>query len=251
MRCWRTTSFPGRRFLLANLALASLALLACSHGKRPALKQVAPVLLAELALAPADLGDQYMVESDGYRDQDGNPVSTPSRDFARQLRSRNATPGAVSDAVATNILITLGEQGESGASEFVDVADDADVGPPNLADYIGQRFQGSHDVRAELVDDFPSYDDATVANRITWQQDVNGTDETIKAYGVYIRSGGLLALVALRAPAEANGSEPEGLRRQAETVVHKQADKLTGPLPAQIAPRSRAKPAGAAGAGKE
>ena len=241
---WRETGLSRRRFLLLNVALAAFALLACSNAKRPALKNVEPFLLAELALAPADLGGLYVVDSDRYLDQDGNSVPVPSKNFIRQLRVKDTTAAASPDTVATVILVTLDDQGELAATEFVDAADDQDVGPANLADYIQQRFPGSHDAHAELIEDFPTYDDATVANRLTWQQPVNGAEQTMKAYGVYIRSGGLLTLVALRAPADSEGNEPESLRHQAETVVHIQADKLTYPPASRIGPRTRSQSTG-------
>ena len=236
---WREIGLSRRRLLLLNVAPAAFALLACSNAKRLALKNVEPLLLAELALAPADLGGLYVVDSDRYLDQDGNSVSAPSKNFIRQLRVKDTTAAASPDTVATVILVTLDDQGQEAATEFVDAADDQDVGPANLADYIQQRIPGSHDAHAELIEDFPTYDDATVANRLTWQQPVNGAEQTMKAYGVYIRSGGLLTLVALRAPADSEGNEPESLRHQAETVVHIQADKLTYPPASRNGPRTR------------
>jgi hypothetical protein len=226
-----------RRPLLFAIAFFAVALLACSSSKKLSSKKLEPVLLAQLALAPADLGAAYAVQQDRYIDDDGNTVAGPTNEFVRQIAEQQPPPAAAEAPAASNILVTLANQGDTAASEFIDAADDQDVGPPNLEDYIQQQVTGSHDVHAELVQDFPDYGDDTVANRLTWQQDVNGADETWKAYGVYVRSGGLLSLIALRAEAMPDGSEPEGLRKEAETAAKKQADKLKSSTPAVIKAR--------------
>jgi len=206
------------------LAYVQVVALACSHPATIA-KRVEPITLARLALAPADLDNAYVVQQDRYFDDDGKPAETPTHEFSRQLRRQDAVPNGV-PAVATGIVITLGDRGVDDATDFVDAAGDADVGPANLQDYIQTQIADSHDVHAELVPGFPSYDDQTVANRLTWQQTVDGGEQVMHSYGVYIRSGGLLALVGVRAPADASGGEPEGLRKQAESAVKRQADKL-------------------------
>ncbi len=200
-------------------------------------KKVEPLVLAELALAPADLGGGYVIDQEQYLDEDGNVSRQPTHEFQRQMRMNGATPEAGAVEVAATILITVGEPGIDKVQEFFDTADDESVGPPNLADFIQQRIPASHDIHAVLLPDFPVYGDDTVANRLTWQQSVNGQEQTMDAYGVYIRSGGRLALVALRAPANASGSEPESLYRQTEAAVKRQSEKLKSQGPSLIAPR--------------
>lgn len=221
-----------RKHLL--LCIAGLALAACSGSHASAVKKVAPVLLAQLAVEPADLDNVYVIEQEGYRDENGNAASAPTPQFVRQLAAKAAQPP---DWPASHILVSVSDLGEESASDFIDAADDENVGPPNLDDYIEAQVPGSHDVHTELVDNFPTYDDDTVANRLTWQQPVDGAEQTWRAYGVYIRSGGLLALVALRAPGEADGPDPEGLLKETMSVSKREADKLKAGAPALLSPR--------------
>lgn len=212
----------------------TLISVACSRGHGGQAKRLAPILLAQLALAPGDLAAAYVVDQEGYRDQNGGAVTVPSAQYVRQLRVREphlaATP-------ATRITVSVDDLGMDNATDFIDAADDASVGPPNLDDYIAAQIPGSHDVHAELIDDFPTYGDDTVANRLSWQQTVNGAEQTWQSYGVYVRSGGLLAFVAVRAPADASGPDADALRRQAEAVSKKQADKLKNGSSAVLSPR--------------
>lgn len=225
-----------RRPLLACVAVFAALLVACSQGKKLSSSRLEPVLLAQLALAPADLGGAYVVIQDRYVDEDGQTVSQPTNEFVRQLSAKPAqTPNP--QETASVVLVSLANQGPGAAADFIDAADDQDVGPPNLESYIQQQVSGSHDVHAELVEDFPSYGDDTVANKLSWQQDANGSEETWAAYGIYVRSGGLISLVALRAPATADGGEPEGLRQEAESATKKQAEKLKSGSPAIVKPR--------------
>lgn len=219
------------------MAAATLLTVSCSSNRRPAVPKVAPVVLAELALAPADLDNMYVIEQDRYLDEDGNPSQTPTHEFERQMRVKGTAAAEGSAAAATVVLVTVGEPGVDKAQEFVDAADDESVGPPNLADFIQQRIPASHDVHAELIPDFPVYGDDTIANRLTWQQTVDGQDQAVTAFGVYVRSGGRLALVALRAPADTSGGEPDALYRQTEAAVKRQAEKLKSQGPSLIGPR--------------
>jgi hypothetical protein len=225
-----------RRPILVLAVVLAVLVVACSSGKKLSSAKLEPVLLAQLALAPADLGGAYVVTQDRYVDEDGQTVAEPTNEFVRQLSARPSQTPSGEDAAVT-VLVSLANQGEGAAADFIDAADDQDVGPPNLESYIEQQVSGSHDVHAELVEDFPSYDDDTVANKLTWQQDANGSEQTWAAYGVYVRAGGLISLVALRAPAAADGAEPEGLRHEAESATKKQAEKLKSGTPAVVKPR--------------
>lgn len=225
-----------RRPIFVCVAVLAALFVACSGGKKLSSNKLEPVLLAQLALAPADLGGAYVVIQDRYVDEDGQTAPAPTNEFVRQLSAKpEQTPSP--QETASVVLVSLANQGEGAASDFIDAAQDQDVGPPNLENYIEQQVNGSHDVHAELVDDFPSYGDDTVANKLTWQQDANGTEETWEAYGVYVRSGGLISLIALRAPAGPDGGEPEGLRQEAESATKKQAEKLKSSSPAVVKPR--------------
>ncbi|MHB8576930.1 MAG: hypothetical protein ACYDCQ_16575 [Dehalococcoidia bacterium] len=232
LRRLKRSVFHGRAVLwLSGLVLTVVA---CSSAHGSPVKMLAPVLLAQLALAPADLDAAYVVDQEGYRDQDGRAASSPTSQYVRQLRLNLPAPA---DKPATRIIVSVDDLGMNSASDFIDAADDQTVGPPNLDDYIMAQIPGAHDVHTELIEDFPSYDDDTVANRLTWQQTVNGTEETWRSYGVYVRSGGLLAFVALRAPEDQNGAEPEGLLKQAMATTKKQADKLKYGNPTVLTPR--------------
>ena len=201
------------------LAGAVLLVTACGGGsKAPA--AVALTALPAIALTPADLGGAYTVQSGQYLDDDAHAVSGTTKQYRRTLARVN---GATQPADL--IIVTVTADGVDAASDFIDSASDKDTGPPNLQAYVAATLPGASDVRATPVDDFPTDDDATVANQLTWQQRSNGTTTTEFAYGVYVRQAGLLAFVAVRAAAN-NGGEPNGLRAQAEQVVKKQADKL-------------------------
>src|SRR5581483_10764525 len=181
---------------------------------------VALTALPAIALTPADLAGAYTVQSSQYLDDDAHPVDGTTKQYRRALaRAAGAT------TPADLIIVTVSDEGVDAASDFIDSASDSDTGPPNLQAYVAATLPGASDVRATPLDDFPSDDDATVANQLTWQESSNGVSATEFAYGVYVRQAGLLAFVAVRAAAS-NGSEPSGLRAQAEQVVKKQADKL-------------------------
>ncbi len=215
------------------MVVALVALTACSGSHAASVKKVAPLVLAQLALTPAELDGVYVVDQAGYRDQDGNASQAPTSQYVRQLRVHDPRPA---DVAADRILISIDDLGEDDAKEFIDASGDPDVGPPDLSDYIQQQFPQAHDVQVELLDDFPTYGDDTVANRLIWHQPANGEDQTWRAYGIYIRSGGLLAFVALRATVEGDAPEPEGLLKEAVSVSKKQADKLKGIQPT-LSPR--------------
>lgn len=213
-----------RRAIVAALAAGLLALTACGSGHRPASQAAAPRLdtLPSVALAPADLAGAYKAQSEGYLNTDGQPVAGTTNQFRRVLALQPDAPAA--DA-ANVILITLNNSGSDQASDFIDSAQDDNTGPPNLEDYVASTVPGSSDVHATLVHDFPSEGDGSAANRLTWQQTVNGTTESVQAYGVYVQQGGMLAFVSVRAT-DTGGGEPAGLRKEAEDVVKKQAAKL-------------------------
>ncbi|HZU75887.1 MAG TPA: hypothetical protein VFA70_03930 [Dehalococcoidia bacterium] len=210
-------------------AAFALAVTACGHSTKKAVVALQPAVLAQLALSPLDAGDGYTVQSERYLDEQGNTASGVTDEFVRQLQL--TAPPAENAPVATHILVSLSETGVDQAAEFIDAADDPDVGPPNLEAYIQAQVAGSHDVHAELVDDFPQVGDDSVANRLTWHSDVDGDDVTWDSYAVYVRSGGLLALVAARA-ADTGHGEPDTLRHEAEELARKQADKLRAGHPA-------------------
>jgi len=113
------------------VALAAFALLACSNAKRPALKNVEPFLLSELALAPADLGGLYVVDSDRYLDQDGKSVPAPSKnvalgaDWIKDFTSTDAEKGLQAKGNipnATSLLGTSVNERAAARSWFVPAA---------------------------------------------------------------------------------------------------------------------------------
>jgi hypothetical protein len=196
-----------------------LLIAACGGGSKGS-AAVALTALPAIALTPADLAGAYTVQNGQYLDDDAHAVSGTTKQYRRTLaRAKGATQPA------DLIIVTVSDDGVDAASDFIDSASDKDTGPPNLQAYIAAAVPGASDVRATPVDDFPSDDNATVANQLTWQENSNGVMTTEFAYGVYVRQAGLLAFVALRAAAS-NGGEPSGLRAQAEQVVKRQADKL-------------------------
>ena len=207
--------------MLAALVVLSVA---CARRGTAAIRVVPPLALAQLALAPADAGDMYKVDSERYLDDDGNTAPAPTTMFIRQL-SLVGSPADDAPAEATYILVTVGDRGKDAVTEFIDAADDSAVGPPNLEAYIGQQFPGSKDIRAELDEDFPDVGDQSVANKVTWTQPVDGADQVWSSYAVYIQSGDLLALGALRIAGD-DQAALDGLRKQAEVLAKKQADKL-------------------------
>lgn len=225
-------SARGRPLGFAVLALLAMAAIGCAR-QRPkveAAKTLPPVVLALLALGPADLDGLYTLTSEQYVDEDGALSSVPTHEFERRLAVKNPLPAGSAPPAASRLLITLGDKGTNAASEFVDATDDEDVGPANVEENVRQQLTDAYDVHAELLHDFDSVGDDTVAFRVTWRQ---GADQ-VRSYWAYIRSGGFLALVALGSVLDSGGNEPEGLRRQAETLVRKQADKLkvsTEPTP--------------------
>src|SRR5579883_619232 len=93
----------GHWLLLAGMALLALAFVACTHGRTAQAKKVSPVVLALLALAPADLGGAYTVSSDQYVDDDGQPSAQPTHEFERRLTLKPPAKGAAPPA--SNILI--------------------------------------------------------------------------------------------------------------------------------------------------
>ena len=225
------------RYSLAATASAGVLLLAaCGHGQNRAAAVAQPVVLAQLALSPADLDDQYDVQSDRYLDSDGNTAPVATQEFIRQLQIKE--PAAGEAPVASRILISLSDLGTDGATEFMDAAGDASVGPPNLEDYIQKQIAGSGNVHDDLLDDFPSTGDDSVANRLSWDSETEGQPVTWYSYAVYIRDGGLLGLVAARAEDSGHG-EPDGLRKEAESLVKKQADKMRGSRVLAPAPGAR------------
>src|SRR5579871_713878 len=123
----------GRWALLGGLVALVLAFTACAQGHTAQAKKVSPVVLALLALAPADLGGAYTITADQYVDDDGHPVAQPTHEFERRLALK-APPSGAATAVASNILITLGQKTSEEAAEFVTAADDEDVGPANVED---------------------------------------------------------------------------------------------------------------------
>jgi hypothetical protein len=214
------------RLLLVGAVVLVLVLCGCTHNKTTVARVVPPLLLAQLALGPADLDGAYLIASDQYVDEDGAPVAAPTREFERRFTAPSSTSDGRQPRPAVAILITLGDKGSDQAAEFVMAADDEDVGPANLADDLHQQVPDAHDVHVELLQDFETIGDATVAFRLSWLQGASGEEQAWRAYRVYVRSGGMLALVALRAQAEPSGSEPDGLRRQVEAIARKQADRL-------------------------
>src|SRR5690348_16548431 len=82
----------GRWALLAGMAALALVFVACTHGRTVQAKKVSPVVLALLALAPADLGGAYMVSSDQYVDDDGQPVAQATHEFERRLAVKAQPP---------------------------------------------------------------------------------------------------------------------------------------------------------------
>src|SRR5690242_18715443 len=112
----------GRWALLAGLAALALALTACTHGRTAQAKKVSPVVLALLALAPADLGGAYSVTSDQYVDDDGHPVAQPTHEFERRLAAKPQPPKGLAAPPASNILITLGQRTTDEVAEFVTAA---------------------------------------------------------------------------------------------------------------------------------
>lgn len=222
-----TSALCRARGLLRNAAPAMTALVllsACGGGHKTPPVAAAPRLdtLPQVALDAADLAGAYKVQSETYLTPDGQAVSQPTNQFRRVLQLQ---PGAPDAGPANVILVTLNNAGVDPASDFIDSAQDNDTGPPNLEDYIASTVAGSSNVHATPVDDFPSEDDGSAANRLTWDETVNGATSAVQAYGVYVRQGGLLAFVAVRAM-DTGGGEPPGLRKQAEDVVKKQAAKL-------------------------
>ncbi len=231
-------SQTGRWTLLAGMSLFALVLLACTHGRAAQAKKVSPVVLALLALAPADLGGAYTVAADQYVDDDGQPVARPTREFERRLVVKAQQPNGVAPPSATNLLITLGQKTSDEASDFVTAASDQDVGPADVQEDLQTEVPDARDIRTELLQDFDTLADDTVAFRLTWTQGSGDAALTWHSYRVYVRYGGYLALVALRAPSAAGGAEPDGLRKQAEALAKKQADKLQAGAPPVLAPTS-------------
>ena len=216
------------------LCAGALVLAACGGGHAKAPAATALLALPSIVLGPADLANAYHMQSQQYLDDDAHPANSPTKQYRRVLNRNDAASGA-----ADVILVTVTDSGVESASDFIDSASDDDTGPPNLQDYIASVVIGATNVHATPDPDFPSSDDATVANQLTWQQDVNGVAETEFAYGVYVRQQGLLAFISVRAAT--TGGEPDGLRKQAEDVVKKQADKLKqGAASAQRTPIWRA-----------
>jgi len=220
--------------LLVGAVGAILLLCGCTHNKTPAARVVAPLLLAQLALGPADLDGDYLIASDQYVDDDGAPVPAPTREFERRFTATPASGEGRQPQPAAAILIALGDKGGDQAAEFVMAADDEDVGPANLEDDLHQQVPTAHDVHVELLQDFETVGDATAAFRLSWLQGASGDEQAWRGYRVYVRSGGMLVLIALRAQAAPSGAEPDGLRHQVEAIAHRQADRLKG-LQAQSA----------------
>jgi hypothetical protein len=193
--------------ILGLAAIGVICLTACSQKKAPARGAVRPTALARLALDVNDVNDAYSITVERYVNDDGTPVPAPSHEFERRL---SASPGSVrtKDAPATGILVTIGDRSADEASDFLAAAEDDQVGPANLEDDVRSQTPGARDVHAELLQDFETLDDQSVAFKITWRQGTDTTRVEWHAYRVYVRSGGLLALVALRAPADASGGEP-------------------------------------------
>jgi hypothetical protein len=201
------------------LCAGALLLAACGSGHAKAPAAAALTALPGIVLMPDDLAGAYHVQAGQYLDDDAHAASGPTKQYHRVLARNDAAAGA-----ADTILITVTDSGVDDASDFIDSAADDDTGPPNLQDYVASVVAGATDVHATPDHDFPSYDDATVANQLTWQQESNGASETVFAYGVYVRQQGLLAFISVRAVG--GDGEPAGLRKQAEDVAKKQADKL-------------------------
>jgi hypothetical protein len=230
-------SRTGRWLLLGGALLFVSTLTACTHGRTAQARRVSPVVLALLALAPADLGGAYTVVSDQYVDDDGQPVAQPTHEFERRLAVKAQQPKVASPPPATNLLITLGQKTSDEASEFVMAASDEDVGPADVQEDLHSEVPDARDIRAELLQDFDILADDTVAFHLTWTQGSGDAQHTWHSYRVYIRSGGFLALVALRAPSAPGGAEPDGLRKQAEALAKRQAEKLQAGAPL-LAPAS-------------
>ncbi|HLZ69866.1 MAG TPA: hypothetical protein VKV26_08160 [Dehalococcoidia bacterium] len=229
-------SHSGRWALLAGMALLVLAFTACAHGHTAQAKKVSPVVLALLALAPADLGGAYAIASDQYVDDDGQPVAQPTREFERRLTVKAQQANGAAAPPATNLLITLGQKSIDEAAEFVTAASDEDVGPADVQQDLQTEVPDARDVRTALLQDFDVLGDDSAAFQISWTQGDGDAARTWHSYRVYVRSGGYLMLVALRAPSAPGGAEPEGLRKQAETLAKKQADKLQAGSTPLLAP---------------
>lgn len=226
----------GRWGLLAGLAVLVLALTACSRAHPAQAKKVSPVVLALLALAPADLGGAYTVTSDQYVDDDGHPVAQPTREFERRLAVKPSLPRGATAPPASNILITLGQKTSDEASEFVAAAADEDVGPADVQEDLQSEVPDAHDVHTTLLQDFDTLGDDSAAFQLTWTQGSGDAERTWHSYRVYVRYGGYLALVALRAASAPGGAEPEGLRKQAEALAKAQTSKLQAGAPPVLAP---------------
>lgn len=225
----------GRWALLAGLALLALAFTACTHGRTAQAKKVSPVVLALLALAPADLGGAYTITSDQYVDDDGHPVAQPTHEFERRLTVRPQTPNA-SAPPASNVLITLGQRTSDEASEFVSVAADEDAGPADVQEDLRSELPDAYDIHAALLPDFDTLGDESAAFQLSWTQGNGDAARTWHSYRVYVRYGGYLALVALRAPGAPGSAEPDGLRKQIEKLAKAQTSKLQAGAPPLLAP---------------
>ncbi len=226
----------GHWALLAGLALLMLAFTACAQGHAAQAKKVSPVVLALLALAPADLGGAYTITADQYVDDDGHPVAQPTHEFERRLALRPQPPAGAPPSPASNILITLGQKTSEEAAEFVTAADDEDVGPANVENDLQAEVPDAHDVHATLLQDFATLGDDSAAFQLSWTQGSGDAERTWHSYRVYVRYGGYLALVALRAASAPGGAEPEGLRKQAEALAKAQTSKLQAGAPPLLAP---------------
>jgi hypothetical protein len=226
----------GRWALLAFVGLLALVLTACARGHTVQAKKVSPVVLALLALAPADLGGAYTITADQYVDDDGHPVAQPTHEFERHLALRPQPPAGAPPSPASNILITLGQKSSEEAAEFVTAAADEDVGPADVEEDLQAEVPDAHDVHATLLQDFATLGDDSAAFQLSWTQGNGDAARTWHSYRVYIRYGGYLALVALRAASAPGGAEPPGLRKQVETLAKAQASKLQAGAPPRLAP---------------
>lgn len=235
----RTTdaSAPACRWaVLAGLALLALVFTACTHGRTAQAKKVSPVVLALLALAPADLGGAYTVTSDQYVDDDGQPAAQPTHEFERRLAVSSRQPKGAPAPPASNVLITLGQRTSDEAAEFVSAAADEDVGPADVQQDLQTEVPEAHDIHAALLQDFDTLGDDSAAFDLSWTQGSGDGARTWHSYRIYVRYGGYLALVALRAETAPGSPEPAGLRKQAEALARAQTSKLQAGAPPLLAP---------------
>ncbi|HZQ36690.1 MAG TPA: hypothetical protein VFD32_12210, partial [Dehalococcoidia bacterium] len=113
---------------------------------------------------------------------------------------------------------------------------DEDVGPADVQQDLQADVPDAREIHTTLLQDFDTLGDDSAAFALSWTQGSGDAARTWHSYRVYIRYGGYLALVALRAASAPGGPEPEGLRKQAEALAKAQTNKLEAGAPPLLAP---------------